>query len=285
MNSTFSLTYTENDPGEQVQSNFDPTRAGSLPDLDYNDRSWQRVLRSDFHAGVLTLPGYLLRFQTNRSRANRFRIDFLCNYFIPPDQLNDAPGPNCSATTSDLMHKCNCRLCHATLEPLAAHWGNFSEAGFSLLQADAGFPDADPHCAPYPDGGVSTTNQRCQRYYVTTTEYDEAGSSGTVDHYGGWLKTHLYSDADHHPMLATNIAGGPQLLRADVVDNAGHDFAHCTVKKLWAYLLQRDMRVDGADNDEAPLLEQLSQDFIDSSYDFSALTLEIVSQPQYRRVR
>jgi hypothetical protein len=297
MNSTLSVTYTENDPGENFPgANFDGTQPGQLPTMNYSDPSWVRVTRAPDHAGVITLPAYLLRFQTNRSRANRFRIDFLCNYFIPPDQLTDAP-PQCSTTTSDLMQKCNCRLCHATLEPLAAHWGKFAQAGFSLINVDAGYPEFDPTCLPRPDGGANT-NARCARFYVTTPQYDDPGTGyqnwpdggikfpdGGYNYNGrgGTLLTYLYSDV--HQVIAQNIVGGPQLLRNDVIDNPGHDFAHCTVNKVWSYFMQRDLRTDGADNDEAQLLEQLTQDFIDSNYDFAGLVTEIVSQPQYGRVR
>ncbi|MBS2031827.1 MAG: hypothetical protein JST54_28280 [Deltaproteobacteria bacterium] len=285
MNTTLSVTYTENDPAEHMvdAGALNSSEVGALPILGYNDPKWYRVTRSPQHAGVLTLPGYLLRFQTNRGRANRFRIDFLCNYFIPPSQLNDAP-PACSATTSDLMRKCNCRLCHATLEPLAAHWGQFSEAGFSLLQGDAGFPEDDPTCNPYPDGGQKTKDARCTRYYVVDNSFDvPAGEVDSNPHtYGGSLKTYLYSDI-HNDVIAQNIMAGKDDLRAAYIDNANHDFAHCTVQKVFSYFIRRDMRLVGADNDEAKLLEDLAADFA-TDYDFSRLVMKIVSLPQYRRI-
>lgn len=287
MNTALSITYTENDPADHVvpSASFDPSVPGAIPDLDYNDASWHRITRSAQHAGVLTTPAYLLRFMTNRSRANRFRIDFLCNYFVPPDQLTDAP-PACNPASSDLMRKCNCRLCHATLEPLAAHWGAFSEAGFSLLQGDAGFPEYDPTCTP--DGGSARTSQRCARYYVNTTEYDVGpgladNPDNTVHKYGGQLKTYLYDDL-HNEVIKSNILAGKADLRTTYIDNPGHDFAHCTVKKVFAYFMRRDMRLVGADNDEAALLEQLAADFA-TDYDFSRLVTKLVSLPQYRRVR
>lgn len=287
MNTAVAITYTEDDPGDHVvpASSFDPTVPGAIPDLDYNDPSWHRITRSEQHAGVLTTPAYLLRFMTNRSRANRFRIDFLCNYFVPPDQLTDAP-PACNPASSDLMRKCNCRLCHATLEPLAAHWGQFSEAGFSLLEPDAGFPEYDPTCSP--DGGSQRNSQRCARYYVNTTEYDVGPGlpddiDGTFHRYGGQLKTYLYNDL-HNDVIADNLLHGKDDLRSAYIDNPGHDFAHCTVKKVFAYFMRRDMRLVGADNDEAALLEQLAADF-ETDYDFSRLVMKIVSLPQYRRVR
>ena len=45
------------------------------------------------HAGVLTSPAYLLRFQTHRARANRFHVSFLCQPFVAPDGgLPATPG-------------------------------------------------------------------------------------------------------------------------------------------------------------------------------------------------
>lgn len=255
---------------------------GAMPQLSYSDRNWYRVERGRDHAGVLTLPAYLLRFQTNRSRANRFRVDFLCNYFIPPDQLADAP-PSCNGDTADLMRKCNCRLCHATLEPLASRWGRFAEAGITRLDTDAGFPDEDPKCAPYPDGGVTSNGRdaRCVRFYVNNNAYDEGLS--VASGYGGKLKTQLYGDL--HTMLVANMSEGPRGLRADFIDNANHDLAHCTVRRLFAHFIRREMRTNGADNDEAQLLETLASEFHSSSYDVPKLVHRLVSLEQYRRQR
>jgi hypothetical protein len=312
MNDTIGTTYTENDPDEvAVNDTGALTQPGAYPRLDYvkDSAHWTRVMRASEHAGVLTLPGYLLRFQTNRSRANRFRIDFLCNYFVPPDQLNDAP-PACSPDTNDLMQKCNCRFCHATLEPLAAHWAGFSEAGFSLLKTDAdgtsypdggGFPDYDKTCTPlvtptdggppqeYPDGGFKTNQSaRCKRYYVTNPGYDtsaDQSADGVAHRYDGRLKTHLYDDV--HEALRNSILNGiddgDHSLSHDVIA-ASDDFAQCTVKKLFTYLNRREMRISGADNDEAVLLTTLTASF-KKDYDFTKLVKAIISQPQYRRIR
>ncbi len=295
-------TLTESDPGEYFvpTAQFNGNNPGELPMTDYTDTNWYAVTRPEGHAGVLTLPAYLLRFQTNRSRANRFRNAFLCDYFIPPSQLTDAP-PQCDMGTSDLMRKCNCRLCHATLEPLAAHWGRFGEAGESQLGPDAGFPTMDPTCAPNPKTGYVTTNGRCTRYYIVDHSFDVLPDGGSPDglyhDYAGMLRPYVYSDLHEGAdpitgqivqVIQSHIEGGPQLLRSEYVDDMGHEFAHCTVKGLFSYLIQRDMRVDGADNDEAALLEQLAADFMgDASdpYDLNKLVLEIVSLPQYRRIR
>jgi hypothetical protein len=298
----YNSTLTLSDPGEYFVpvGQLDGRNPGELPATSYTDTTWYAVTRPAGHAGVVTLPAYLLRFQTNRSRANRFRSAFLCNYFIPPNQLTDAP-PQCDEGTSDLMRKCNCRLCHATLEPLAAHWGRFGEAGESQLGPDAGFPTNDPTCKPNAKTGVPTTNGRCTRYYITDHSFDvlaDGGSPDGLNHdYTGLLRPYVYSDIHLGPdpitgqivqVIQNHIEAGPQLLRTEYIDDASHEFAHCAVKSLFSYLMQRDMRVDGADNDEAALLEQLASDFVgDESdpYDFNKLVFELLSLPQYRRIR
>ena len=72
---------------------------------------------------------FMLRFQTNRSRANRFRIVFTGQYFIPPEQPETAESGECEEVTADVTQQCTCRYCHQVLEPLAQYWGGFFEAG------------------------------------------------------------------------------------------------------------------------------------------------------------
>ncbi|MEL7372747.1 MAG: DUF1549 domain-containing protein, partial [Myxococcota bacterium] len=49
-----------------------------VPDLPFDaDEDWQTVQRGARHAGVLTMPAFLLKFASNRGRANRFYEAFL----------------------------------------------------------------------------------------------------------------------------------------------------------------------------------------------------------------
>ena len=162
-------------------------------------------------------------------------------------------------------------------------------------------PQMDPTCKPNAKTGAPTTNGRCTRYYITDHSFDvlaDGGSPDGMNHdYTGMLRPYLFSDIHLGPdpvtgqivqVLQSHIEGGPQLLKAQYIDNVSHDFAHCSVKSLFSYLMQRDMRLDGADNDESALLEQLASDFVgDESdpYDFNKLVMELVSLPQYRRIR
>ena len=55
---------------------------GSLPDLHYRDvDTWVKIELPEQHSGVLTSWLFLMRYQTNRARANRFYNAFLCQPF------------------------------------------------------------------------------------------------------------------------------------------------------------------------------------------------------------
>ena len=57
-------------------------RSGFSPEYD----NWVLIQLDEEHAGVLTRPAYLIRFQTNRGRADRFYTNFLCQPFEPPEE-------------------------------------------------------------------------------------------------------------------------------------------------------------------------------------------------------
>ncbi|MCA9489901.1 MAG: hypothetical protein KC621_08255, partial [Myxococcales bacterium] len=93
-----------------------PVDADVLPDLAFTDSdTWVEVDLGPQHAGVLTSPAWLLRFQTNRARANRFYNSFLCQPFQPPD--GGIPEAADGSLTLDLTTRDGCKYCHALLEP------------------------------------------------------------------------------------------------------------------------------------------------------------------------
>lgn len=219
---------------------------------------------SPLHAGVLTTPAFLLRFQTNRGRANRTRIDFECESFVPPSQL-ETPANGCSDSSGDLTTRCTCRYCHRQLEPLAAHYGQFSEAGTTLMSDLTLFPRTKASC-------VGTSTGQCGRFYVTDDQADNPGS----------LLPYQYAD-NAHPESKANIASGPRG-RADAIIANG-SFARCAVKRTWSYFMKRDLAVLGTDPDEAAALATLTAGFTAHSYSLPWLVEQVVSQPAYRRVR
>lgn len=260
-NLSLTHVYGVADPNEEISNKA------------FTDTSWSAVDRGklptrEFHAGVLTLPAYLLRFQTNRARANRFRIDFECEYFVPPAQLTAQPG--CVENTTELTSRCYCQSCHQTLEPLAAHWGQFVEAGTTMMTDVTAWPRKDATC-------VNSRNSRCTRFYITASDADNPGS----------LIPYQYADPSssnpYRKAVGDNIAAGPRKLVNEII--ADHTFSRCTVKKLWSYFLKRDMHVVGAESEEAALLDSLATGFEQNSYSLPWLIEQVVSQPQYRRIR
>jgi hypothetical protein len=236
----------------------------TIPDKGFTDTVWTKVDRGATHAGVTTLPAYLLRFQTNRGRANRFRINFLCEQFVPPSQLTDEP-PACQLQGTDLQQRCNCRYCHATLEPMAAHWATFSEAGTTLQKDNPLFPLTNPSCVK------AKPSASCSRFYVTQSDAHNAGS----------LLAYQY--ADTYPQIQTNIDGGPRALAQSIIDSG--EFARCAVKRAFFQFMRRDMHVSGTQTDELELLNQLADGFKDSGYSFPWLVQQIVKLPAYAEAR
>jgi hypothetical protein len=250
-NYSYARVYTVADLGEE------------LAPLDFTDSSWKTTERGGLHAGVLTLPGYLLRFQTNRGRANRARIDFECEAFVPPAQL-ESPSDGCSADGSDLTGRCTCRYCHRTLEPIASHFGQFAEAGTTFL-APSLFPRTNPAC-------VGVTSGACGRFYVTNPDADHPGS----------LLPYQYADSKH-PENQPALDGGPRRYASGLISSGV--FARCAVKRVFSNYLKRDMHVAGDTVEELPTLTSLSDGFAANGYSLSWLVGQVVSLPQYRSLR
>jgi len=255
---------------KNLAPNFSASNTVNMPDpqepiLDkaFTDATWTGIDRGGTHAGVLTLPAYLLRFQTNRSRANRFRIDFTCQYFVPPEKLSPAPG--CDPVAEDITQRCNCQYCHQTLEPLSSYFGGFAEAGTTLMSDTSLFPVKDASC------NSANPSAFCGRFYATQPDSHNAGT----------LLPYQFADA--HPEYTSRIAKGPRELAQSIIDDG--TFAQCTVKNLFFHFAGRDLRADGAQADELDLLGQLASDFAKNGYDMRWLIQQIVSLPQYRRVR
>lgn len=236
-----------------------------LANADWNDTSWRMEDRgSALHAGVLTTPLFLLRFQTNRGRANRQRINFECESFVPPTQL-EAPSSGCSESSGDLTRRCTCRSCHRQLEPLAAHFGNFAEVGTTLMTDLSMFPRARSAC-------VNSSTPFCRRFYVTDDQADNPGA----------LLPYQYADAAH-PEITANLSTGPKGRAMTIIGDG--TFARCTVKRIWSHLLKRDLRVVGSDPAEAAALAALTTGFQANNHSLPWLIQQVVSQPSYRRVR
>src|SRR5262249_5760653 len=71
---------TQTGGGDSILSS--PIQNYTVPEIDFtDDMNWVKVDRGQRHAGLLTMAGYLLKFQSDRGRANRFYNAFLCQHF------------------------------------------------------------------------------------------------------------------------------------------------------------------------------------------------------------
>jgi hypothetical protein len=239
-----------------------PLPSDAITNAPFTDDGWHAVARSKLHAGVLTLPGFLLRFQTDRGRANRFRIAFQNRVFVPAAKLD--PEKGCSADSPDLTARCNCQYCHATLEPLAAHFGNFAEAGSTAMNDPKLWPVERPDC-------VDSKDALCRRFYVTESDATRPG----------FRLSHQFAGA--HPAYVKAIDDGPRALAEGAI--ADRSFATATVQNLYLRFVHREMRIDGDHTEDLATMNDLVAAFVASNYDLPALVKKIVSLPEYRRVR
>jgi hypothetical protein len=233
-----------------------------VPDLAYTDLTWTAAPRSGRHAGVLTTPGYLLRFTTNRGRAHRFYNAFECASFIPNGPL-PSPFEPCSQH-EDLTLRCGCDACHQSLEPMASHWGRFAEYGFAHLDEEQ-YPIRGTQCVP-PLENV-TELFMCFRLY----ELDPVGEEIP---YQGLLNSYVFRTEEER----TFIDEGPSRLVRESVSSGR--FGSCTVRKMWTYFMRREPTAD----EEASILPGIQRRFVEDGYNLRTLVKEIVSQPAYGRM-
>lgn len=239
-----------------------PDGENPLRDRAFTDEAWVARDRGGVHAGILTLPAYLLRFQTQRGRANRLLEAFACEPYVAPASLT--PRPGCSLDSEDLTQRCFCQSCHSALEPAAAAWGYFVEAGTTMASHPVLFPPVNEAC-------IGSGNAFCRRFYVTDRRSPAAG------------KLLAYEFEAAHPDYPGIIEAGPAGLAQRLIQDG--TFARCTIRRLFTRLLKRDLLIDERDDRERELLEQLAGEFAASDYDFQALVERLVTLPEYRRAR
>ena len=236
--------------------------------IDYHDTTWRSAERTGVHSGILTLPAFALRFQTNRGRANRFRTAFMGAWFEPPAT---AEQPGCIPESDDVTQRCYCMHCHTVLEPLAAHWGNIAEAGAALISDRALFPEAK-NCGP---NATALDKLLCGRFYV-----NEPGAYGF-----GRLTTLQFADGETevHQRIRDGFDAGPAALASSIIDDG--TFARTTVVHLFEALVRREPIVDATSpDDESELVDELAAEL--AAHDsFEAIVERIVMLEQYRRIR
>ena len=245
-----------------TQGDFDPT--APAPDLAYPQiDTWRRVERTVRHAGVLTTPGYLLRHQSDRQRAHRFYNAFECSSFIPNGPL-PPPSDPCSQH-EDLTQRCGCDACHIRLEPMAAHWGRFTEYGFQPLD-ETDYPTNGTASRCAPPVADHETFLTCLRQY----ELDPVGEEQA---YAGLLNAYVFRTVEERQ----NIEQGPAKLVQESID-AGR-FSSCTVHRMWEHFMRREPTRDKV----AAVLPELITSLEESHYDLKSLVKTIVLHPAYGR--
>jgi len=245
-----------------------PVPIEQLPDLQFTDQdSWHPIQLGEEHAGILTSPLFLLRFQTGRARANRFSNAFLCQPYSPPE-IGIEIGGDEEALIQDLQDRPGCEACHTLLEPDAAYWGRWTEAGAGYLAPDT-FPTTSQECY---DCATSATlcSDDCNRYYVVSPLSDES------EEYLGMLNTYEF----RHEAHMANPELGPKRWVSSTVAEASARLPKCVSRTAASYLLGREL-----DDVQAAWVEDLATKFVGSDFSYRSLIRDIVTSPVYRSLR
>jgi hypothetical protein len=238
-----------------------PEQNHPVPELAFTEvDTWTRVERGARHAGVLTMPGYLIKFASDRGRANRFYQAFLCTSFESNEPI--PPATDACHGEPDLTKRCGCKGCHTAVEPAAAHWGRWAEAGSLALNEDL-FPTVNPACTT----AAGARSRLCQLFYFTEADVTVPE---VEDAYVGTLRAYVYADEARR----ANIEAGPERLAQQAVDSGA--FARCTVQQLWTRLMGR---APAPAEDAA--VEALADDFAEGGYRLPDLVHALVTRPEY----
>lgn len=248
---------------------YDPALdVAAVPDLAYDDvDTWVPVERQGAHAGAFTTLGYLVRFASNRARANRFYTAFYCDPFVPQQ---DGLPPEEATPSPNLRERSGCADCHQELEPAAAHWARWRTGGtygyFAPEVVDFLVPRQDCICGE----GLPNCSAFCSTYYVT------ANNSGDEEFglYQGLPKAAAWLAEQDLPSVEKGPLG---LIDSDAERDR---IAQCAVKNLGEHLLGREL---GAD--DLAWLQGHVDAFEESGYDYSAMVRRLVTDERYRMIR
>ncbi|MCK6574521.1 hypothetical protein L6V77_25865 [Myxococcota bacterium] len=244
-----------------------PVPAAALEGVAYTDTAWVRYERSPaIHSGVLTSLSFLLRFQTARARANRFYNAFLCEPFQAPTDGLPSPNDACSQEP-DLRERCGCKYCHTRLEPAAAHWARFAEAG-SMYIDPAVYPVYEPRCAACAEEPDRECDGICEKFYVTEIGHPKQRP------FAGVLKAYEFRGRDE----IENVEAGPRkAVEAAVADGR---LAACATTQVFRRLYRREPTAEELRRD----LPAWATEFQTGGFDFRALVKRLVTADGYRRM-
>lgn len=266
VNGTLSQLY-RNKQSPTVWVASAPTEPSLVPDVALsNTTTWVEYTRDEQASGVLTTAAWLYRFPTQRSRVNQFWQSFLCKSFSPPAGAVVPPPEDSCNRDNNLATRCGCSYCHATIEPVGAHWGRFGERNAQYLDPTL-FPKVSAKCRDCALAGNTTCDNECGNYVMQAFDGEGAASLGL-------LRTYLYRTPDEEP----NIVGGPRLLVERTMQTG--ELEKCAVKNIWNHLLGRPMTTE----EERLYMGELVDQFAMSNHNLKHLMLKVVSTDAYRRV-
>ena len=244
-----------------------PVAPAELAELPYTDFAWRTFRRTpELHSGVLTSLAYMLRFQTARARANRYSNAFLCEPFQAPVEGLPIPNDECSQEPN-LSERCGCNYCHSKLEPAAAHWGRFAEAGTLYLDPQV-YPVFDSRCAACAENPQRECGFICDRFYVTDIGHPKEAQ------YAGVLKAYEWRTREQIARMEL----GPKALVEDAITDGR--LASCSTVQLFRRLYKREP-TEAEVNGE---LLELSRAFQAGGFNFKSLVKSLVQSPGYRRL-
>ena len=187
----------------------------------------------------------------------------LCQPFQPPD--SGLTGLDDPSPSPDLTQRAGCQYCHALLEPAAAHWGRWPQAGAGYLDAEQ-FPAFDAECEACSINDDDCSDA-CKDHYLVSPLSQEEYS------YIGWMLSYEFLEDRH----VDHVEEGPSLLVASTV--ADGRFPQCIATRTAEWLLGRPL----TEADDA-WADQLADRFVSSDYRYRTLVREIVTSDNYRRV-
>jgi hypothetical protein len=237
--------------------------------LPHDATQWELVQNRGAHAsGILTMPIFLTKFGTRRSRAHVLYNAFLCKDFIAPPNLQLTPSSD-----PNLMTRSGCNACHATLEPMAAYFTRIVESDFTYLPAEK-FPTTTagrcggsgaqpPYCACKNNSAGVMPN-------VCQTFFDPAFSDATHAVMRGAYPDVVNGSSTNHADL------GPAGIATELAQNP--EFAGCVAQNVASSFLGRPLTAD----DDA-LRQALAATLTGGSYKMRALVAAVVRSDAYRK--
>jgi hypothetical protein len=234
--------------------------------LPHDAQTWTKIdARSTHAAGIMTMPIFLTKFGTRRSKAHVLYNAFLCKDFIAPPGLQLPPS-----TESNLMIRQGCNSCHATLEPMAAYFSRIMESDITYLPPDKFPVDTSATCSGTTTGICSCkTNSSGNLSGACAQYYDPAFSDGKHAVLRGAYPDVRGGSQGH-------ADAGPMGMANELVQNP--DFAACVASNFASSFLGRPL---GPEDD--PLKAQLASTLAGGGFHTRAVVRAMLMSDAYRK--